>query len=502
MTIVFNEARVFRLILICRDKSNMTANHFISLSRSLFTKSLVFWLVMILCMITAQTPFAESQSVNKEISKSTLDKHHFSSDAGVMVLRLQSGKILFESSSDKLLAPASLMKLVTSWSALTELGPDFSVSTLFNGELGSSPGVLRRLVITGGGAPDVTSESLYIIASLFRRRGIHQIDEIVVDTSRFKGGPQIRGERAYEAGSSSLLLNFNAVGVEVCPAQSVGTLAQSALEPAEYGRVIKGEVRTVPGSGNNINLHIPSGNGNIRIDGAIGINAQCRTVYRSVPEPEVYFAQTLVGFLQSVKHPLDELDKSVIRVSASPIDTSKMKFFQEYRSKPLVAFVADMNTFSNNVIAEQLVHLVGKEDEMFDYERGRARMNEVIKNTFKSEVVIRDGSGLNRENRLSASLLAHLIRSAILSPQFGVEFERSLAVTGRTGTLSSRKFSIPPYHLRAKTGSLTGVNALAGTLVPYSGEKIVFAIIQNSTKSRSRALEEERRFLESLYKNY
>jgi D-alanyl-D-alanine carboxypeptidase/D-alanyl-D-alanine-endopeptidase (penicillin-binding protein 4) len=181
-----------------------------------------------------------------------------------------------------------------------------------------------------------------------------------------------------------------------------------------------------------------------------------------------------------------------------------MKFFQEYRSKPLVAFVADMNTFSNNVIAEQLVHLLGKEKEaeMFDYELGRDRIYEAIKSTFKAEVVIRDGSGLSRENRLSASLLAHLIRAAVLSPEFGVEFERSFAVTGRTGTLFSRKFSIPPYHLRAKTGSLTGVNGLAGTLVPHSGEKIVFAVIQNSTKSRSRALEEERRFIESLYKNY
>jgi D-alanyl-D-alanine carboxypeptidase/D-alanyl-D-alanine-endopeptidase (penicillin-binding protein 4) len=284
----------------------------------------------------------------------------------------------------------------------------------------------------------------------------------------------------------------------------VGNFAQIALEPAEYGRTIKGTVRTVPGSGNNISVHIPAGTGIVRIDGAIGINAQCRTIYRSVPQPEEYFAQTLVGFLHGLVRPFGELNRSAIRISTSPVDTAKMKFFQEYRSKPLVAFVADMNTFSNNVIAEQLVHLLGKEKEaeMFDYELGRDRIYEAIKSTFKAEVVIRDGSGLSRENRLSASLLAHLIRAAVLSPEFGVEFERSFAVTGRTGTLFSRKFSIPPYHLRAKTGSLTGVNGLAGTLVPHSGEKIVFAVIQNSTKSRSRALEEERRFIESLYKNY
>ena len=116
-----------------------------------------------------------------------------------------------------------------------------------------------------------------------------------------------------------------------------------------------------------------------------------------------------------------------------------------------------------------------------------------------NEYNVVDGSGLSHENRLSARVITALLlkvhRQRILQP----EFEKSLSVMGQSGTLKKRKPPVSGLRLRGKTGTLDGVSSLAGYLFDVSGNKLAFAIIQNRTASRERALSLEDRLVKEFY---
>jgi D-alanyl-D-alanine carboxypeptidase/D-alanyl-D-alanine-endopeptidase (penicillin-binding protein 4) len=175
--------------------------------------------------------------------------------------------------------------------------------------------------------------------------------------------------------------------------------------------------------------------------------------------------------------------------------TGRSKTLAEVQSPPLSALVERMLTNSDNDIAEALARQVGlASGEKASFEGGAAGTRAQLKKLGLplDGAAFADGSGLNRDDRLSADLLTALLTKAgdpdhpELRPVL-----TGLPVAGFTGTLSERYAAgadrTATGVVRAKTGTLTGVNALAGTVVDTEGRLLAFAFLASGTTDRTTA---------------
>jgi serine-type D-Ala-D-Ala carboxypeptidase/endopeptidase (penicillin-binding protein 4) len=181
---------------------------------------------------------------------------------------------------------------------------------------------------------------------------------------------------------------------------------------------------------------------------------------------------TLSGFGIAQRGPL--------RVGAAP---ASGRILATATSPPLPVIVHAMNLDSDNFIAETLAKDVGA------YATGRGSTRAGVTHTaalLRARGILTthdrlvDGSGLSRSNRVSASSLVRLIAAAEADPAWGAPLMGSLA-RGGEGTLIHRFRSGPATkRVRAKTGSLNGVSALAGRVVSRRGQRYAFALLMNS----------------------
>jgi D-alanyl-D-alanine carboxypeptidase/D-alanyl-D-alanine-endopeptidase (penicillin-binding protein 4) len=142
--------------------------------------------------------------------------------------------------------------------------------------------------------------------------------------------------------------------------------------------------------------------------------------------------------------------------------------------------IRDINKFSNNVMAQQLFLTLALTQRGLGTPEGA---REVMRGWLASRygdtgraAVIDNGSGLSRETRVSAQLLARLLQDAAASPQMS-ELMASLPVSGVDGTL--RRTKALPGRAHLKTGSLRDVTAVAGYLLAPSGRRYVVVGIVN-----------------------
>jgi D-alanyl-D-alanine carboxypeptidase/D-alanyl-D-alanine-endopeptidase (penicillin-binding protein 4) len=148
-------------------------------------------------------------------------------------------------------------------------------------------------------------------------------------------------------------------------------------------------------------------------------------------------------------------------------------------SAPMAEVVGSMVRESDNASAELLTKELGLQEAG---EGSTAAGVDVLREVLVDAelplegVALVDGSGLSRSNRLTCGLLAALIGDV----GTGSALDRSLAVAGRTGSLTERFLGTPLVgRLRGKTGSLNGVETLAGVVETDSGQALSFAYLLN-----------------------
>ena len=117
------------------------------------------------------------------------------------------------------------------------------------------------------------------------------------------------------------------------------------------------------------------------------------------------------------------------------------------------------------------------------------------------KLVLQNGSGLSRIERISASALTQMLRSAYRSPLFA-EFESALPIVAVDGTLKRRfNGSALAGNAHLKTGSLRDVSALAGYVVTMDGERVSFVMLVNHANARQSEAA-QRALLEWVYAGY
>jgi serine-type D-Ala-D-Ala carboxypeptidase/endopeptidase (penicillin-binding protein 4) len=149
-----------------------------------------------------------------------------------------------------------------------------------------------------------------------------------------------------------------------------------------------------------------------------------------------------------------------------------------YPSLPLRTLVEYIDKYSNNFMVEMLVKRFGEGS----WPRGIQRIQAFCKDTLELEpdkVRLTDGSGLSKENRLSARTLVTVLRAGWFDFEVGPEFVSSLKVIGGEPWELSVKDPNLARRVRCKTGHLTGVTSVCGFLQTPEGKLRVFAIILN-----------------------
>jgi D-alanyl-D-alanine carboxypeptidase/D-alanyl-D-alanine-endopeptidase (penicillin-binding protein 4) len=415
-------------------------------------------------------------------------------DVGIIVESLATGRVLYEHEADAPKTPASNMKVVTSATALAVLGPDYRFeTTVLADSRVSGPALEGNLYVRGAGDPSLVSEELWKIAESVRVLGIEQVTgDLVLDASCFDtvcttSETVANGDRAYHARTGGLSLNFNSIAVYTMPGPERGSPAVVSLAPATSFVELRNEATTGSArSSSTLEVHRTFENGRnvITVSGRIPAvsgrtsgGSGLQVDYRSLDDGLGYFGDVLRGFLTDVGVEI----KGDVVAGTVPDGATTLTVHQ---SKPLSLIVRDLNKFSNNFVAEQLLKVMaaGKYGPPGTTEGGIRILRErlMAAGIDSASFHIEDGSGFSSGNRLTPRTIATVIRDALTDFGISYEFGASLSVSGTDGTLSDR-MGYPELKgaVRAKTGLLDGVTAISGIMEDAAGEIVVFSILVN-----------------------
>ncbi|MCY4553006.1 MAG: D-alanyl-D-alanine carboxypeptidase/D-alanyl-D-alanine-endopeptidase [Candidatus Poribacteria bacterium] len=200
------------------------------------------------------------------------------------------------------------------------------------------------------------------------------------------------------------------------------------------------------------------------------------------PEPGTRSRALACGYL--LKNELEQKGIEVIGdvvPGTVPLDARTVA---KHLSPPLADIIKLMNKPSNNWIAELLFKAIGAEvmGEPGTWQKGRDAINEFLEEITGEPPAHRfvDGSGLSRYNLLNAELLTQLLVHMYQNFELMPEYLASLPIAGVDGTLINRMQGVSAEKvLRAKTGTLSGVSALAGYTTTADGEVVAFGILMS-----------------------
>src|SRR6266481_233182 len=267
----------------------------------------------------AETPSnSDSQSLGELRSRiqEVLDRPELASAlTGVKVASLDSGHVLFEHNADKLLRPASNMKLYTVAAALDRLGPGFQFKTSVYA--GSRPDATGRihgdLTIFGRGDPTFATrfnngdyfKGINALAQRIAGAGVKRIDgDIVGDESFFDGPPFGDGWSwddltwYYGAEISALSVNDNSVDLVVKPGRTIGAPAVITTGPAtSLVSIVNHTVTTAPSTRNDINVYRPLGENVIEVSGSVALESPGYNGSVAISHPALLFVSLLKAAL-------------------------------------------------------------------------------------------------------------------------------------------------------------------------------------------------------------
>ena len=385
--------------------------------------------------------------------------------------------------------PASVMKLVTTYAALERLGPAYTWKTEVYAQGNVAGGVLDgKLFIKGGGDPRLTVENFWLLLRQVRARGIREIrgdlvldrgyfDAAEYDPARFDQEPL----RPYNVGPDALLVNFKAVRFQFVP-EADGKSVRLIAEPLPAQIEVINQLK--PGTG-------PC-NGwkeSVRPDfapTATGLRAVFAGSYPvACGEKSWHFslldhAQFAYGVFRQLWEEAGGKLQGSLREGAVP---ASARLVAAAESPTLAEVVRDINKFSNNVMARQLYLTLGAESAKRPAraEDAEAAIRDWLaqKELRMPELVIENGAGLSRRERISAENLGRLLGAAWASPAMP-EFIASLPLAAIDGTMKKRlngNGAAGQAHI--KTCTLDGVKALAGYVLDRKGRRMIVVFLVN-----------------------
>lgn len=452
----------------------------------------------ILLSTASEKTIKNDKQLHKEIDAILNDGQLEGAVTGVSIRKASNGELLYSHDGDIRLHPASNQKLLTAAAALDTLGPDYQFTTdiLTDGTVKGK--VLHgNLYIRGQGDPTLLKKDLVAFAKELKEKGIQKIKgDLIGDDSWFD---DVRlstdlnwDDEAYYTGAqiSALTLSPNddydsgTIIVEVHPGKKAGDRPIVKLEPeTDYVQIINQAKTTGTNEANTISVERQHGSNEIVIEGNIPLNGSRSRAWSSVWEPSGYVLDVFKQALE--EQGIRQIGNTGSKLGVTPTSATVLATNQSMSLKELlIPFMKLSNNGHGEILAKTMGKVVHGEGS---WEKG---IN-VIESTLArydldmQTIQIRDGSGMSHKNYIPTNELTKLLYAVQNESWFPV-LEQSLPVAGMSdrlvgGTLRNRMIGESTSgNVKAKTGSLTGVNTLSGYVTAADGEQLIFSIMMNN----------------------
>lgn len=446
---------------------------------------------------------------------------------GIKVVSLNSGRVLFEENANKLLRPASNMKLYTVATALDRLSPDFRFTTsVYAAAKPDAAGVIHgNLTIYGRGDPSIAArfnngdyfKGIDDLATKIAATGVRRVEGDLVGDETYFTGPQYGSgwewedlQWYYGAEVSALTVNDNALDLFVKPGAQIGTPALVTTGPPDPLLTIVNRVTTGPKGGKReLTVHRGLGENTLEVSGSIPLDDRGYNGGVGISHPALLFVYLLRASLAQhgviitgKSRTAGAVNQSLLTVGAT-LSTAKANAdpplsaaieITSRQSPPLSEVAAHTLKPSQNLYTELILRTLGKVVPPPSSAANGVRTAEdsgieVVKSFLKEAglnpdaLVLTDGSGLSRNDMVTAAATVQLL-TFMSKHKYANALRDALPIAGTDGTLRNRfKGTVAENNLRAKTGSLASAASLSGYVTTAAGENLVFSIIVNNYPS-------------------
>ncbi len=455
-------------------------------------KSLLKAIAVLTMLFTVHSTHAElPHSVNMALKNSGVSPSQIS----VFVQPLAAQPVLLDPPSvahqaDIALNPASSMKIVTSYAALRMLSPDFRWKTevYANGKIIN--GVLYgNLYFKGYGDPSFSQADFWELLYQLRQQGLKEIKgDVMIDQSYFAsqspGAGSFDGEplRAYNATPNAFIVNgktssfrFDGAGADVT------VQVQPQLTEMNVINQLKVSATECTAWRNDVHYDVSQEGQTSTVTFSGSFPANCDEKYLellALTENDYH-----LFLFRKLWAEAGGIFNGKLQLKVLPGDAVKLA---QHESKPLAQILPEINKWSNNLMAKQLLLTIAAEA----HSQPATEVNAVtaIKNWLASvglqfnELSIENGSGLSRTERISTAHLGALLVHAYYSPVMS-ELMASLPILGVDGTMQKRKNSVAHAQGHLKTGSINGVYSVAGYMLAKNGQHYVVVFMVNDAKA-------------------
>jgi D-alanyl-D-alanine carboxypeptidase/D-alanyl-D-alanine-endopeptidase (penicillin-binding protein 4) len=427
-------------------------------------------------------------------------------------IRTEDGQTIAQHNAKTMLVPASNMKLITTGAALHTLGSDYCYETKIGYSGTIQDGTLNgNLYIIGGGDPTIGSiDSIAVKTNstfaqwekMIKNAGIKKIDGHIIGDGRWVEGEVEETSWSwqdigtyYGTGVTGLMFYENMLSYNILPGKELGEpIELNASYPKTPWMTINNEATTgKAGTGDQTYMYTSEFAPVGAVRGTFAIDKGKKRVDFSNKFPEytcaVYFEKYLDGKgVSCTKGAADFRLKNEWRGAQD----EDITIIGSTKSPNLKRIALSTNHVSNNLFAETLLRTLGKELlGSTDYEVSRTALNNVLKKMGldTKSLHVDDGSGLSRQNYVSADFLCSFLKAMMASPAYS-DFVYGLPSPGGNGTLQFNMRSHPDElktRIKAKSGSMNGIRCYSGYVLPSTsgGKTIIFSILTGNCTAPS-----------------
>jgi D-alanyl-D-alanine carboxypeptidase/D-alanyl-D-alanine-endopeptidase (penicillin-binding protein 4) len=404
----------------------------------------------------------------------------------VVVQPLDAAEPVLSHNAQAAMNPASVMKLVTSYAALNRLGPGYTWTTDVWADGVLADGVLEGdLIVKGYGDPGLTLERMWLLQRELRARGVRHVrGNLVLDTSHFDlpvidpGAFDGEPLELYNAPPGALVANFNATTLRLKPGEREVLIVPDIALPgvALRSRLVLDDRAGCNGWQDAIAPSMADGASRVlEMSGRYARGCGEQALSLSLFEPAATFDFVFRGLWAESGGTLS----GATAAGRAPTSEPLLKFVSE----PLTTALIRLNKYSNNLMTRNLFLTLGAEacgaPATLEKSARAVRETLIAHGIPVNKLVLENGAGLSRIERVNAALLNALLRAAYRSPLFA-EFESALPIAALDGTLKRRfNGSTVTGNAHLKTGTLRDASALAGYVLTAHGRRVGFVMLVN-----------------------
>jgi len=448
----------------------------------------------------------------------------------VKIVSLDTGAVVFEQNANKFVRPASNMKLYTVATAFDRLTPDFHfVTSVYAKQKPDDGKVKGDLIVYGRGDPSIAArfnngdyfKGINDLADRIVAAGVKRVKgDLVGDESYFNGAPLGSGWEwedltwSYGAPVSALSINDNALDLNVKAGDRVGApvLVTTGPPAASFVTIVNHATTSARGSRSNLRIYRGLGANTIELSGSLPLGDAGFVGGVAIPDPALAFVTMLrdalakrgVKFEGGARTITERSGASVLARVTGGFGSGTMAQFPveitSLQSPPFSVIAAHTLKPSQNQYTELILRTLGRNPQVLDSagetkplsgdSRG-ARDDEdsgleAVRNFLHqagigdNDVELNDGSGLSRNDLISANTTVQLL-TFMSKHKYFEQFREALPIAGVDGTLRTRMRGTPAEgNVRAKTGSFSSVASLSGYVTTAGGEHLVFSMMLNN----------------------